>query len=85
MVTVVFKRNIHGSAEKQGGGERRSYSTHPHPFLQQASGQVFKDDVNGFSSTSDICFMICPCPYSRPTAYLMVIGLLGRYKLCMLV
>ncbi len=26
------------------------------PFLQQASGQIFKDDVNGFSSTSDICF-----------------------------
>jgi hypothetical protein len=25
-------------------------------FLQQASGQMFKDDVNGFSSTSVICF-----------------------------
>jgi hypothetical protein len=24
-----------------------------HSFLQQASGQIFKDDVNGFSSTSD--------------------------------
>ncbi len=26
------------------------------PFLQQADGQIFKDDVNGFSSISDICF-----------------------------
>ncbi len=24
---------------------------------QQASGLIFKDDVNDFSSTSDICFM----------------------------
>jgi hypothetical protein len=29
-----------------------------HSFLQQASGQIFKDDVNDFSSTSDICFMV---------------------------
>ncbi len=29
----------------------------PPPFLQQASGQIFKDDKNGFSSISDICFM----------------------------
>jgi hypothetical protein len=28
-----------------------------HPFLQQASGQIFKDDVDGFSSMSDIRFM----------------------------
>jgi hypothetical protein len=26
----------------------------PHPFPQQASGQIFRDTVNGFSSTSDI-------------------------------
>jgi hypothetical protein len=25
--------------------------------LSTASGQIFKDDVNGFSFTSDICFM----------------------------
>jgi hypothetical protein len=24
----------------------------PHPFIKQTSGQIFKDDVNGFSSTS---------------------------------
>jgi hypothetical protein len=32
------------------------YSARPYPFLQLASGQ--KDDVNGFSSFSDICFML---------------------------
>ncbi len=30
--------------------------TTPYQLLQQSSGQIFKDDVNGFSSTSDICF-----------------------------
>ncbi len=29
----------------------------PPPFYQQASGQIFKDDVNGFSSIQNICFM----------------------------
>jgi hypothetical protein len=29
-----------------------------HPFLHQASGNIYKDDVNGLSSTLDICFMI---------------------------
>ncbi len=24
------------------------YTIHPHPFTQQASGQIFEDDVNGF-------------------------------------
>jgi hypothetical protein len=28
------------------------------PFYKQASGHIFKDDVNGFSSTSGICFMV---------------------------
>ena len=37
---------------------------HPPPTLsiQVASGQIFKDDVNGFSSTSDICFMFIIFP-----------------------
>ena len=26
-------------------------------MLQQASGQMYKDDVHGFSSTCDICFV----------------------------
>ncbi len=29
----------------------------PPSFLQQAFGQMLKDDVNGFSSTSDIYLM----------------------------
>jgi hypothetical protein len=36
----------------------RYYSALPHPFLQQASGQIFKDDMNGFSSTSGICSLV---------------------------
>ncbi len=47
---VVFKWNIHGTAEKMGGGDR-GYSAPP-PF------QIFKDDVNGFSSISNIHFSI---------------------------
>ncbi len=27
------------------------------PLLSTAFGHIFKDDVNGFPSTSDICFM----------------------------
>jgi hypothetical protein len=51
---VVFKLNLLGSAGKQSGWR---HSLSPHPFLQQASGQMYKDDVNGFSSQMDICFM----------------------------
>jgi hypothetical protein len=38
-----------------GDGEREALL-----FLQQASGQILKDDVNGFSSSWDICFF---CTY----------------------
>jgi hypothetical protein len=50
---------LHGSAGKKGVGEMGGgvNSAHPHPFLQQASGQIFKDDVYGFPSTSYICFL----------------------------
>jgi hypothetical protein len=27
------------------------------PHFTEAYGKIFKDDVNGFSSTSDICFV----------------------------
>jgi hypothetical protein len=49
-----------GSAGKQDGGESgRLYSARPQPFLEQVSGHIYiKDDVNGFSSTSDICFIV---------------------------
>ncbi len=39
-----------------GGGGR--YYTIP-PFLEQASGQIFKDDFIGFKILLDICFMDC--------------------------
>ncbi len=29
----------------------------PTPFLQQTSGRILKDDVNGIYSTSDICYL----------------------------
>ncbi len=47
---------MHGSAGKKGGGEggeEYNYNAPPPPFYKQASGQAFKDDVNGFSSTSE--------------------------------
>jgi hypothetical protein len=45
-----------GPDGKLGGGEGgRCYSIATP--LSTASGHIFKDDVNGFSSTSDICFM----------------------------
>ncbi len=37
----------------------RCYLACPRPFLHKDSGQIFKDDVNVFSATSDICFMVC--------------------------
>ncbi len=36
----------------------RRYSAHPHPFNTRLLDRC-KDDVNGFSSSSDICFMDC--------------------------
>jgi hypothetical protein len=42
--------------ERKKGGVWGRYSACPHPFLQQASGHI--DDVNGFTSTAEICFML---------------------------
>jgi hypothetical protein len=64
---VVFKCNFPRIILKIAGlgWDRGShYSVSFHPFLQKASGQIFKDDVNGFSSNTDICFMtpsLSPC------------------------
>jgi hypothetical protein len=46
---VVFKLNIHGSAGVfvRGGGVTPPAPT---PLYKQASGQISKDDENGFSS-----------------------------------
>ncbi len=61
---VVFEWNIQGSdgkAGEGGGGGRWGADTQlsPTPFyVQQAFEQISKDDVNGFSFTSDTCFMV---------------------------
>jgi hypothetical protein len=52
---VVFKRKSLGLTGKKGGDG--GYSTRPHPFQQQASGQMFKEVVKGFFSISDFCFI----------------------------
>jgi hypothetical protein len=41
--------------KKYGGGEGAGVTP---STGQQNFGQKFKDDVNAFSSTSDICFML---------------------------
>ncbi len=48
----------------------RRNSARPHSFLQHASGQIDKDDVCGFSSTSDIFFMPRMPPPPTPTPLL---------------
>jgi hypothetical protein len=48
----------------RGGGGR--YSPYHYPILQQASGQIIKDDVNGFSSISDTYFMLIHPPPHHP-------------------
>jgi len=45
--------------EQDGGEGDRRFSAPP-PLPTAASGQIVKDDVYGFSSTSDIC-MYCNC------------------------
>jgi hypothetical protein len=42
--TDQLEHRVHG-VEGRGGGH---YSGCPHPFLQQASGQIFKDDMKVF-------------------------------------
>ncbi len=55
---VVFRWNVHGTTgEEQCGMWGGNVSPSLHPFVQQASGQILKDDVNGFSSTLDIFFL----------------------------
>ncbi len=48
--------NVH-KKKKSKQSPFRCYSTLSHPFPQQASGQICKDDLNDFSSKSDIYFI----------------------------
>ncbi len=52
---IIFLSEI---PNPSGGEVWRRYSAHALPFLQQAFGQIFKDDVNDFSSTSGIFFTV---------------------------
>jgi len=61
---VVFKLNIRGSWEK---GKGKALLRSRQPFLQQASGQIFEDDVNGFSTTTDIFFVDITCKVHTTT------------------
>ncbi len=56
---IVFVRNIQGISWEIGWwwGEEALLRPPPTPFYSCLSGQIFKDDVNGFPSTSDICFI----------------------------
>jgi hypothetical protein len=54
-ITVTSSLNKMGKRMMVRG---ETFLAHPLPFLQQAFGQIFKDDVNGFSSISDISFMV---------------------------
>jgi hypothetical protein len=56
-----------GNPEEENNG-----SACPHSFLRQAFGQILKDDVDSFSSTSDISFMT--------DIYLIIAKELKRHK-----
>jgi hypothetical protein len=59
---IGYTSSLNGTSTVQLGNRLvargvRRYSV-SYSLTEQASGQIFKDDVNGFSSTSDICFMV---------------------------
>jgi hypothetical protein len=55
----MYKDQLGNRVVVRGEVPGRSFSTPPpHPFLQQASGGIFEDVMNGFSSTADICCMV---------------------------
>ncbi len=45
-VTSFFNEIATDQMKNRGLGGGRRYSAHPHPFLQQAFGQISEDDVN---------------------------------------
>jgi hypothetical protein len=61
---VVFKLKIYRKAEKRVAVRGEV----PHPFRQQSSGHMFKDDFNSFSSTSGICFIMASNEEKSPAA-----------------
>ncbi len=71
--------NVH-KKKKSKQSPFRCYSTRLHSFLQQASWQIFKDDLNVFfPSTSDICFtascaLMQTCDVSRQPIVFSITG-----------
>jgi hypothetical protein len=67
--------SIHGSAGKKGGGEGgKHFPVFPHPpFQQQATRQIFKENVKGFSSASDTYLLMSQiflgCTYTVSVRY----------------
>jgi hypothetical protein len=64
LLNFFYTDRILGQAGRKIGESVGSISRGPtpapngrHPFLQQASGKIFKDDVNAFSFTSNIGFI----------------------------
>jgi hypothetical protein len=58
LVTVTSSSYEISMDDNGGIEEGRRYSARPSLFYKKASRQIFKDDVNSFSSTSDMCFMV---------------------------
>ncbi len=68
-----LNENAHGSAGKQGGGEGGGATPpSPTPFDSRLLNRYLKDDVNGFSSTKDICFVV----------FIEIIPIVDSYPFC---
>jgi hypothetical protein len=80
-ITVPSSLNEISSADQL----RKALFHPPQPLAIAASGQMLKDDVDVFSSTSGICFMLVPIPllfflfYSLACA--LIVCILGPYYL----
>jgi hypothetical protein len=67
MVKVVIKQVQRKKGYGGGGGGGVVTSPALTPFYSSL-GQIFKDDMNGFSSFSDNCFIVVIFPHS-PASY----------------
>ncbi len=65
-------------------GEGVTPPTPSHTFLKQASWQLLKDGVNGFSSTSDMCSMPNMHPMEQPAIHCVSGPKIGFYDVTFL-
>ncbi len=82
---VVFKRNIHGSAGKWGGGggvalpTEYTYPLPPAPaFLQQTSGRILRIEMHSRESPPLTLKIYCLVPVSRGRIYQFVYSYEGQ-------